>query len=142
MYKPDTPAAPKPRPPRTDCCPESECTSGLRNNYYVGKRLTPDAFTIEQRYLNGRRHLLNRTLFGAGVVKGYAVEYGPEQVRGQAPGVLLVSAGLALDEVGQELLNTEMLALRVEDVIVLDEKGQPAGKRNGKPPRIERGSWW
>ena len=140
MYKTDTPA--QPRPARPDCCPEPDCACGLRNNYYVGKRLTPDAFTIEQRFLNGRRHLLNRTLFGAGVVKGYAVAYAQDALRDQPPGCLLVSAGLALDEAGHELLSTETLALRMDDVIVLDESGRPRARcKDGRMP-FQRGSWW
>lgn len=142
MYKPNTPMQPKPRPARADCCPEPDCTCGLRNNYYVGKRLTPDAFSIEQRYHNGRRHLLNRTLFGEGVVKGYAVACAQDELAGQPPGCLVVSTGLALDAVGHELLNTETVVLRMEDVIVLDASGRPVAKCKGGKVPPQREGWW
>lgn len=41
-----------------DCCTESNCGSGLRNNYFEGKRLTADSFSVEQKYMLGRRHLI------------------------------------------------------------------------------------
>src|SRR5262249_19587142 len=37
------------------CCTELKCESGLRNNYFEGKRLTVDSFRVEQNYLLERR---------------------------------------------------------------------------------------
>ena len=62
----------KARVTRRECC-DHTCTSGSRNNYFPGKRLTPDGLRIEQKYLVDRRHLLNRAIHGWGVVYGYAV---------------------------------------------------------------------
>jgi hypothetical protein len=120
MHPPKTPHHhPKPAPPQTDCCVESECRSGLRNNYFVGKRLTPDALRVEQAYLNERRHLLNRAVHGWGVVYGYPV-------KGEAAGGrIVIGPGLALDELGRELLWDENRALGLADVIGLDESGAP-----------------
>lgn len=77
-----------------ECCTDQQCEFGLRNNYFEGKRLTPDMFRTEQRYLLERRRLLNRAIHGWGVVYGYGVEYVPE-------GKLKVKPGVALDACGR-----------------------------------------
>lgn len=94
-----------------DPCGEEGCTSGTRNRYYTGKRLTRDAMQVEQDYLAERRHLLNRALHGWGVVYGYAVEL--------KDGKLVVGAGLALDAVGRELVQTAGLELAACDLVEL-----------------------
>ena len=48
----------------SECCSDAACDSGLRNNYFEGKRLTADAFRVEQDYLIDRRRLLNRAIHG------------------------------------------------------------------------------
>jgi hypothetical protein len=58
----------------TECCADGPCDSGLRNQYFEGKRLTADSFRVEQNYLLERRRLLNRTIHGWGVVYGYAMK--------------------------------------------------------------------
>ena len=92
----DTPntdrTSPKARTLRRDCCADEKCTSGSRNNYYVGKRLTPDTFRVEQKYLVDRRHLLNRAIHGWGVVYGYPVE-----MAGFRQGLSRSGAGLSRD---------------------------------------------
>src|SRR4029079_3907982 len=65
-----------PRTSRAGCCPDDECGicgGSLKNNYYAGKRLTPDTFRVEQRYHVERRRLLNRAIHGWGVVYGYPI---------------------------------------------------------------------
>lgn len=116
----------KARVTRRECC-DHTCTSGSRNNYFPGKRLTPDGLRIEQKYLVDRRHLLNRAIHGWGVVYGYAVAIAsPGKGRsGAEPGMLEIGAGLALDKAGRELVQTAPVALRLEDVILLDDKGAP-----------------
>ena len=116
----------KARVTRRECC-DHTCTSGSRNNYFPGKRLTPDGFRIEQKYLVDRRHLLNRAIHGWGVVYGYAVAIAsPDKgCSGAEPGMLEIGAGLALDKAGRELVQTETVALHLEDVILLDDKGAP-----------------
>lgn len=107
------------------CCTDAPCDSGLRNQYFEGKRLTADSFRVEQSYLLERRRLLNRAIHGWGVVYGYGLR------RAQASGhrtqddsgALEIGPGLALDECGRELLLTRADALDVEDVILLDAKG-------------------
>lgn len=103
--------------PKVQCCNEPECTTGLRNNYYEGKRLTPDSFRTEQRYGVDRRWLLNRAVLGWGVVYGYALSV----TSGSA---LEIGAGLALDPCGRELLQSAMGIVTLADLLVLDEKCQ------------------
>ncbi|HZR83909.1 MAG TPA: hypothetical protein VFD92_22630 [Candidatus Binatia bacterium] len=120
------------RSARGDCCVESECLTGLRNNYFVGKRLTPDAFLVEQAYLNERRRLLNRAIHGYGVVYGFAVE--------PASGGIRIGSGLALDAVGREVYWGEQADVELGDVIALDDKRAviPAGDT---PPFARTGCW-
>lgn len=102
-----------------ECCAEAKCESGLRNNYYVGKRLTVDSFRVEQKYLLERRQLLNRAIHGWGVVYGYAIKAGSTPGAGR----LEIGAGLALDKWGRELLQTQT-TIEVNDMIIFgpDEK--------------------
>jgi len=105
-----------------ECCVDPMCESGLRNNYFEGKRLTVDSFRVEQKYLLERRQLLNRAIHGWGVVYGFAITAGsPDKDPG--PGRLKIGAGLALDQCGRELLQTET-PIEVTDLIIFDENGK------------------
>jgi hypothetical protein len=124
MHNADTtPTAAQPRSARPECCTEHQCESGLRNNYYEGKRLTTDSFRVEQRYLLERRRLLNRAIHGWGVVYGYPVGRLEHSPVGSAPGPLAIGSGLALDPCGRELLQVGSPELRPEELLVLDGKG-------------------
>lgn len=105
-----------------ECCPEHGCESGLRNNYFAGKRLTADSFRVEQKYLLERRWLLNRAIHGWGVVYGYAIESEPESGKKAGRNKLKIGAGLALDKCGRELLQTET-PIDIAELIILDEQG-------------------
>jgi hypothetical protein len=112
---------------RASPCVDRECTSGRRNRYYLGKRLTADSLQVEQDYLVERRRLLNRAIHGYGVVYGYAVSvYDPnaKPPHGER-GFLTVGPGLALDAAGRELLQVEALPLALEDVTLLDGDDHP-----------------
>lgn len=115
------------RPSQQECCSEGRCDSGLRNNYFVGKRLTPDTFRTEQDYLNERRRLLNRAVHGWGVVYGFAVEVAPANAcrNESASGRLRIGPGFALDAHGRELLQIEESTVSLADVIMTDAKGTP-----------------
>jgi len=130
---------PRGRPTRAECCTESECESSMRNQYFVGKRLTPDAFKVEQRYLIERRHLMNRALIGWGVVFGYPVKPGtPAKHELKLPtGRISVGGGLALDAAGHELLQTDTVELQFGDMLLLDERG-----RQTPPSREQRDACW
>jgi hypothetical protein len=117
--------APRPASRSAECCTDLECASGLRNNYFEGKRLTPRSFLVEQRYLVERRRLLNRAVHGWGVVYGYPVApgSGDECRKEGVPGLLKIGPGLALDSCGRELLQTGEVKVAFQDLILLDRKG-------------------
>ena len=125
--------------PKSQCCDDDGCGPGLRNNYYLGKRLTPDSFRVEQNYLIERRRLLNRALYGWGVVYGYAVTAADPASGGETPsGRLAIGPGLALDECGRELVHPCVTMLGYPDVIVLDETSarmRPRSRRDGRDDR-------
>ena len=108
---------------KSECCTESKCESGVRNNYFEGKRLTADSFRVEQSYLVERRHLLNRAIYGWGVVYGYGITAAPpDDPQHSFAGRLKIRAGLALDKCGRELLQTDK-SIKVDDeLIVLDDE--------------------
>jgi hypothetical protein len=55
-------------------CVCSDCASGKRNRYFRSKRLKAEEFSIEQAYGIERRRLLNRSVVGWGVVRGFSLE--------------------------------------------------------------------
>jgi hypothetical protein len=69
-----------------------------RNNFFSGKILTPADFQIEQNYFITKQRLINRTLFGMGVVSGLEV------TAGKLAGIIRVSEGFALDGYGREIV--------------------------------------
>lgn len=81
-----------------------------RNRYFYGKMLTARDFEIEQRYSNNKRRLINRTLFGAGVVCGLGVYQNDDSS-------FSVETGLALDYMGREIVVSAPVirALRMVD---------------------------
>lgn len=121
MLKTNIPgAAPPARNRRRECCTDAPCDSGLRNQYFEGKRLTADSLRVEQSYAIERRRLLNRAVHGWGVVYGYALMPDP-----QDDGQLRIEPGLALDECGRELLQSRAIVLAFDDVTLIDDKGKP-----------------
>ena len=78
-----------------------------RNNYFYGKLLSVDDFCLEQRYGNDKRRMLNRFLYGAGVVTGM-------NVVGMDDTTILVESGLALDYAGREIVIDEPVACRLQ----------------------------
>ena len=133
MQKTDTPRASSPASSaKRECCIDASCDSGLRNQYFEGKRLTADSFRVEQSYLLERRRLLNRAIHGWGVVYGYALK--PASAKDgyteDTSGRLEIGPGLALDECGRELLHTRTTLLGFDEVILLDGKGM----RMQRPP--------
>lgn len=112
-------------PKASECCQEHPCDSGLRNNYFDGKPVTPAMYRVEQSYLLERRRLLNRAIHGWGVVYGMAVT-----VR---DGCLIIGKGLALDECGRELLQVTKLQTRLADLLELGNRALPRGKDGAAP---------
>ncbi|MDR0469833.1 MAG: hypothetical protein LBH09_07670 [Peptococcaceae bacterium] len=68
-----------------------------RNRYFYGKLLTVSDFEVEQKYVNDKRRMLNRFLYGSGVVCGMnAVRVDDTTVS--------VEMGMALDFSGREIV--------------------------------------
>lgn len=68
----------------------------IRNRYFYGKLLTAEDFSQEQQYGNDKRRMINRWLFGAGIVSGLEI------IRVDDYSVSL-EMGLALDNTGREI---------------------------------------
>ncbi|MGE5372260.1 MAG: hypothetical protein ACM3QZ_09755 [Solirubrobacterales bacterium] len=68
-----------------------------RNRYFYGKLLTVRDFELEQKYVNDKRRLLNRLLYGAGVVCGLQVVAVDEKT-------ISIESGVALDYAGREIV--------------------------------------
>ncbi|MBO4395704.1 MAG: hypothetical protein J5819_05100 [Eubacterium sp.] len=71
-----------------------------RNRYFYGKLLSVDDFELEQKYMNDKRRMINRFLFGSGVVSGLFVVGVDEQT-------ISVETGFALDSWGREVVVDE-----------------------------------
>ncbi len=78
-----------------------------RNNYFYGKLLSVDDFRLEQKYGNDKRRMLNRFLYGTGVVAGM-------NVVGVDDSTVLVESGLALDYYGREIVIDEPVARKLQ----------------------------
>lgn len=68
-----------------------------RNKYFYGKLLSVDDFELEQRYVNDKRRMSNRFLYGAGVVAGLYVVRVDEKT-------ISLESGFALDSQGREIV--------------------------------------
>jgi hypothetical protein len=70
----------------------------VRNHYFYGKLLDTRHFTLEQRYFNRKRWLLNR------LVTGYGVVCGLDLVLNEELDHVIVLPGLAVDKWGREIV--------------------------------------
>lgn len=68
-----------------------------RNKYFYGKLLSVDDFDLEQRYVNNKRRMSNRFLYGMGVVAGLHVVRVDEKT-------VSLETGFALDAQGREIV--------------------------------------
>jgi hypothetical protein len=85
---------------------EHEMTGPIRRvHYFVGQLLTAEDLQAEQDYHRRMRYLHNR-LLGQGVVEGLDVTVEDEAT-------IVVSAGLAIDRLGREIVLAEDIRLRV-----------------------------
>jgi hypothetical protein len=82
-----------------------------RNAYFYGKLMTVRDFQLEQEYFNEKRYLNNRLVHGRGIVCGLEVESVAFGTGAAADNVVVsVSAGVALDGCGREILADRALA--------------------------------
>ena len=80
-----------------------------RNNYFYGKLLTSKDFQNEQKYINDKRRLINRTLHGMGIV------YGMDVVAADDSSIILQS-GLALDAGGREIVVPQTQVIKLSTI--------------------------
>ncbi len=86
-----------------------------RNNYFHGKLMTVKDFELEQNYFNSKRHLINRTINGVGLVRGLTVK--DVNQRQDETWEATLSEGMLIDENGDE-------------IIVADEKSYKISTKN------------
>lgn len=113
------------------CCDDDDdpsCISGSRNRYFRRKVMTAEDFSREQAYMIGRRRLLNRGMFGWGVVFGLGVEVDN--------GELTLDCGLALDRHGREIGLPKPHRIRKRDLFVLEK-----GKCEPSDAPLDKGKW-
>src|ERR1044071_2032276 len=95
-----------------------------RNRYFYGKLMTVRDFLREQEYFNSKRWLINRLLFGSGVVCGLEVAAVPAEGKT----VIDIQRGVAIDPIGREFTVSERgrhdLAKSVTEVL---KKTLPSG---------------
>lgn len=97
-----------------------------RNRYFSGKLLTVADYALEQRYHIERRWLINRMLHGWGVVSGL-------EVGRRTEGGWRISAGMALDREGRELVVLEALDLEDDDDLIWLNGGRRIEPAEGRP---------
>jgi hypothetical protein len=70
----------------------------LRNNYFFGRLLDADDFTVEQDYVREKFRRHNRRLHGFGIVSGLDVS-----IERRGADRVVVSSGFAVDRFGEEI---------------------------------------
>ncbi|HEX8146426.1 MAG TPA: DUF2793 domain-containing protein [Pyrinomonadaceae bacterium] len=93
-----------------------------RNRYFYGKLMTVRDFLREQEYFNSKRWLINRLLFGSGIVCGLEVSNvggGPADAA-----VVEIAPGVAFDLKGREITVSERTRV---DLAKLDAAGLAPG---------------
>jgi len=127
--------SPKGHSARRECCDDT-CTSGSRNNYFLGKRLTPDSFRTEQSYLVDRRRLLNRAIHGWGVVYGFPMKTaGNDKCPDVERGHLKIGEGLGLDKLGRELVQARPITLTLDNIVILGGRRETRSDRRWRSER-------
>ncbi|WP_322906415.1 hypothetical protein [Paenibacillus campi] len=77
-----------------------------RNRYFYGKLLTVRDFEAEQQYTVNKRRLLNRLLFGPGIITGLTVIMVDDKT-------LSIQSGAALDSLGREIIVPSPITTRL-----------------------------
>lgn len=110
---PSSTRAPTAQPPAKPCGCGGACDYGpfSRNNYWYGKLMLPQDFTDEQTYLRDKIRLHNQRLHGTGVVCGLIVQQ--DTVPGCQDRIVDITAGLALDCCGNEIVVPELLRVDI-----------------------------
>jgi hypothetical protein len=88
-----------------------------RNNYFLGKLLSPADFQEEQNYFINKQRLINRMLFGIGVVSGLEV------ISDKSASVIRLSEGFALDGYGREIVLPSQMVFNINQKYTPKEVG-------------------
>ena len=80
-----------------------QLSAPARNNYFYGKLLDVQHFTLEQRYFNNKRWLLNRLVLGSGIVCGLNLTVTDDHV--------CLQPGVAIDPLGREIIVPQTTAV-------------------------------
>ncbi|BEP29037.1 hypothetical protein [Helicovermis profundi] len=108
----------------------------IKSNYFYGKLLTVNDFEIEQEYINSKINLINKYVFGEGIIKGLNVVMIDDQTLSIEPGIAIDSFGktivvskpitekLSLIEGFEQIENTTEMFLTLEYNEELSEKIQ------------------
>ncbi len=80
-----------------------------RNRYFYGKLLTVRDFMTEQTYFSDKGRLLNRLLFGSGVVSGLQVVAVDDKS-------ISIETGVALDQQGREIVVPSPVTLKLSQL--------------------------
>jgi hypothetical protein len=91
-----------------------------RNRYFYGKLLTVNDFEVEQKYVNDKRRLLNRFLYGSGVVCGLNVVRVDDAT-------VSVEMGMALDFSGREIVIDTPVVKRLNMIEGFDSELETEG---------------
>jgi hypothetical protein len=90
-----------------------------RNRYFYGLLMDAERFQRDQDYFNQKRLLLNRLVTGAGVVSGLALTWSA------ATSTLTLSAGVAIDLAGREIIVPAATTIDVTQLT--DAQGKTTG---------------
>jgi len=77
-----------------------------RNRYFYGKLLSVNDFNLEQKYVNDKRRMTNRFMFGKGIVAGLNTIQMDEKT-------ILLEMGYALDSLGREIVVDEPVIKKI-----------------------------
>lgn len=109
----------------------AELQTPVRNRYFYGKLLDVHHFELETNYLNAKRWLLNRCVFGSGVVCGLDVEPCEEANK------ITITAGVAIDRWGREIVvPRRTLPIVIPRDILHEAAHGHEGQRNDSGPCI------
>ena len=103
---------------KTKACVPCGLHRPVRNAYFDGRLLDSRAFTAEQDYIRGHRHMHNAMLHGTGTVCGLRLIQHPTP--GCRREYLVIEPGLAIDCCGQEIVVHERAAIPVREMIEAD----------------------
>jgi hypothetical protein len=107
-------------------CSNDELSKGLteltRNKYFYGKLMDAFHFTLEQKYVNRKRWLLNQLALGRGVLCGLQVAPTTDGKQ------VVVGPGVAIDNLGREII-VPASSQSVDPRQPTDFCGRPSGDR-------------